>query len=723
MIDNDKQKNNLVMAALIYADLGWSVIPIQPDKKAPCIKWKSFQNERATKEQVRTWWKRYPEARIGVVTGKISDLVVVDFDSQEARPSLENAVGKLPVSIMQKTGRGFHAFFKYPVEKNGFKTCSNYNGLKGVDLKADGGYIIVAPSPYDSEKYYKWENINPAVEGTGKLSGMTKEMVRFFNQDSDKTSVSNKRPSIDGVQKGERDNAVFNYARSLKKKGLTLEEAEILVLEKAKNCQPPFSINEAIKCLKSAYNGKNDGCSTPSFVENLNKKHFVSRDGGKTLVFNEEHDHVLNRKILTSSSFTHFREFYSNEYVLTAFDSRGIPKKQPKGTAWLNHQERRQYDGIILDPKGDHPGFYNLWKGWPLSPKKGDWSLLDDHIKENICQGKADLYEYIIKWLAFAVQHPDKPSEVALVMRGKRGVGKSILGKLFGKLFGQNFLHIFSGKHLTGDFNSHLRDCIFLFADEAFWAGDKRGEGVLKGLITEPTLVIEPKGKDVVITKNMLHVMMASNSDWVAPSGLDERRFFIADVGEQHKQDQEYFRLIQEQMDNGGYSAMLHDLLQMDLVDFEIRNVPDTEGLREQKIFSMDPIQAWWFHILCDSPLPSTDGDWGVVIKTAVYDHYIKAAGKAGVSYRGMQTTLGMKLAKLLPAQYPITKKIEAEVKEWDKNLETYITEMKRVPHWVFPPLKECREYFEKISNMQGYDWPEAPEASEIVEDEIEAPF
>jgi len=62
-------------------------------------------------------------------------------------------------------------------------------------------------------------------------------------------------------------------------------------------------------------------------------------------------------------------------------------------------------------------------------------------------------------------------------------------------------------------------------------------------------------------------------------------------------------------------------------------------------------------------------------------------------------------------------------VKEWDKNLETYITEMKRVPHWVFPPLKECREYFEKISNMQGYDWPEAPEASEIVEDEIEAPF
>jgi Family of unknown function (DUF5906)/Prophage CP4-57 regulatory protein (AlpA) len=79
-----------------------------------------------------------------------------------------------------------------------------------------------------------------------------------------------------------------------------------------------------------------------------------------------------------------------------------------------------------------------------------------------------------------------------------------------------------------------MHDCVLLFADEAFWAGDKQGENVLKALITEPTLAIEPKGKDLLTVKNCLHIMMASNNEWVVPAGssnfqycaihLDDRR-------------------------------------------------------------------------------------------------------------------------------------------------------------------------------------------------------
>jgi hypothetical protein len=706
----NKPENILLNAALTYADLNWSIIPIRPDKKAPYVRWKPFQEKRATKEQIINWWEKYPQARIGIVTGKISDLVIVDFDGPEAKPLFEENVCKLPDTLEQATGRGSHAGFKYPADKNGIKTRPNYNGLKGVDLKADGGYIVAAPSPYDSEKNYKWVKFDPVLQGLEKLPEMPKEMVDFFSKASDQAKAQNKKPGFDGVDHGERDDEIYKYSINLKNRDLSFEEAEVLVMQKARNCRPPFPEKEALKCLKSAYKGKDSTLESPDFIEELNKRYFVSKDGGKTLVFHEEYDHDLEIDNLKSLSFTHFKQFYQNELVVTGYKRNGEPIKKQKGVAWLAHPNRRQYEGIILRPNGDLPNYYNLWKGWPISPKKGDWSKLREHIKYNISQRKPEVYDYILKWMAFAVQHPNRPSEVALVMRGKRGVGKSILGNLFGKLFGQHFRHIFSSKHLVGHFNSHLRDCIFLFADEAFWAGEKSAEGVLKGLITERTLNIEGKGKDIVRTKNMLHIMMASNSDWVVPAGLEERRFCILDVGDKHIQDKVYFGAIYEQMENGGYAAMLHDLLDLDLSDFDIRDVPDTQGLRDQKLLSMDPQTAWWFQKLKDGSLPSKNGQWGIVETNALYENYVHTVGRAGVSHKGMRTSLGIKLKKLLPGKYPISKKIQVEKRCFDENYNFTGTKKIRVSHYVLPPLGVCRRCFEKIANMKGYNWPEEPE-------------
>jgi hypothetical protein len=75
-----------------------------------------------------------------------------------------------------------------------------------------------------------------------------------------------------------------------------------------------------------------------------------------------------------------------------------------------------------------------------------------------------------------------------------------------------------------------------LFADEAFWAGDKKGESVLKGLITERTLVIEQKGIDAVQWPNRLKVMMAANAAWVVPASYHERRFAVFDVSNRYAQ-------------------------------------------------------------------------------------------------------------------------------------------------------------------------------------------
>ena len=82
--------------------------------------------------------------------------------------------------------------------------------------------------------------------------------------------------------------------------------------------------------------------------------------------------------------------------------------------------------------------------------------------------------------------------------RSERGEGlwKGATGTYLMEVYGQHALHLTNQLYLVGRFNSHLRDCVFLFADEAFYAGDTQSEGNLKRVVTESTLFLEAKGKD-----------------------------------------------------------------------------------------------------------------------------------------------------------------------------------------------------------------------------------
>src|SRR3954468_13556456 len=200
--------------------------------------------------------------------------------------------------------------------------------------------------------------------------------------------------------------------------------------------------------------------------------------------------------------------------------------------------------------------------------------------------------------LARMVQQPNRQGEVALVLRGKKGTGKGTLGKWLMKIFGQHGMQIANAKHLVGNFNAHLRDAVFVFADEAFFAGDKQHEGVLKALVTEPSITIEAKYQNAVMMANMTHILMASNSDWVVPATTDERRFCVMDVADSHIGDRDYFNKLNAQMETGGLAAMLHDLLNHDLSGFEVRQVPQTEALDAQKRLSLDSLHCWWLSVL-----------------------------------------------------------------------------------------------------------------------------
>ena len=354
-----------------------------------------------------------------------------------------------------------------------------------------------------------------------------------------------------------------------------------------------------------------DRTAANSTLAAMNEKYAVVNVSGKTRVVSMEESLTYpGCKVPVYSSISDFCAFHANRRK-SIVSPDGKERVIGVGRWWVSQEKRRQYDGIIYSPGGDGEktkGKLNLWAGFGCQPSGERYcSKYLAHLLDNVCSGIAEHAEYLLNWMAYGVQHPARPGEVAVVMRGKEGVGKGVAAREYGRLFGSHFRHISQAGHLTGHFNAHLQMCSVLFADKAFFAGDRSHELILKALITEETLMIEPKGLDPYPVRNCLHLIMSSNNDWVIPAGADARRYFVLSVADTHKQDHGYFAAITQQMDAGGREALLHHLLKRDLSKFNVREVPQTDGLADQKAHSRRGVDRLVELVAHSGILPAAD--------------------------------------------------------------------------------------------------------------------
>jgi len=472
---------------------------------------------------------------------------------------------------------------------------------------------------------------------------------------------------------------------------------------------PDFAISESVidkgvnaeKYAKRQIERAKEEAINPWFRK-LNEKHAVVRNiGGKCRIIEEVWDESLSRTRLTRQSFDDFRNFYCNIDIIIGTGVNGQPQTKPLGQFWLKHPQRRQFDTIVFAPGKEVPGAYNLWKGFACQSRPGDCSLFLTHLQKNVCSDNEEHFQYLLNWMARAIQQPATAGETAIVLRGGRGTGKSFFAKHFGHLFGRHFLHISNPSHLVGNFNSHLRDVIVLFADEAFYAGDKKHSSILKTLITEETITIEAKGVDAEAARNYVHLIMASNDSHVIPAGGDERRFFVLDVGERNKQDTKYFAKIENQLKAGGYEALLHLLLSRDISEFQVRTVPTTNALHEQKLLSLSTEEEWWYQRLTEGAQITNGEGWQpMVLKHDVIDDYVEYTKRFNITRRGCATSLGKFLGKLHPSL-----KSEQRIATWDEYADGGYSVKKtgRRYFWILPSLAQAREEWEKIYGKE--DW------------------
>lgn len=454
---------------------------------------------------------------------------------------------------------------------------------------------------------------------------------------------------------------------------------------------PAMALADQIKNL----DGENAQGIKDAVVEKY-KRFFVAPEGSGSYVFEEAWDHELNRDTLRRYRMPAFREVRDNQLVSIPTDVQ--PKLIREVDIWLNSPMRRTYaGGLALMPSGDCPkDTYNLWRGFGVEPAEGDVTPILSFIEGVICSGNAEYSDYLIRWLAFCVQYPDLQAGVVPVLQGGKGIGKSTIGRLMVKIFGQHGLQITATRHLTGNFNAHLRSTLFLLADEAFYAGDPQGGAVLKGLVTEDYLSIEQKGVDVYQVRNRLKIMMCSNSEWVVPASSDERRYFCLTVSDKHQGDYEYWNRLNAWINNGGAETFLHYLLnKVDLSDFNIRAVPQTEALAHQKVQSLDALPAFLFDALSEGAI--CDQGWddmhGVEIRTAQFMARLEEYCQRHPRYR---------------YNIPSARYVGLHLGEMTGATRGQVTGGSRARCYRLPGLRTARETFVRWLRLPSFDWAEA---------------
>lgn len=244
----------------------------------------------------------------------------------------------------------------------------------------------------------------------------------------------------------------------------------------------------------------------------------------------------------------------------------GAPANKAK--VWMNDPLAARYHNLDFDPAmppGHNGKVWNLWRGFPLEPAPGSWERLKEHIFENISGGDERVYHWFLNWFAFGVQRRGEVPGTAPVLMGPPGVGKGFLANSYGELWGYHYASVTHHDHVVGRFNQHLLARRFVFVDEGLFGGNRKEAGVMKARITEQHIVFEQKGVDPIKLPNRTMFMVASNEASVVPADIGDRRWMIVRVGDRRREDHEFFGAIANELANGGYAAMLHELLGRDI--------------------------------------------------------------------------------------------------------------------------------------------------------------
>lgn len=217
---------------------------------------KDASNDSTT---VENWLRTWPDTNWGLACGKESNVIVIDIDAKSGGfPSLEEyensrPAGPLPETLISLTGgNGRHLFFTYPTD---LTVGNRVNWLPGLDVRSDGGYVILPPGTHISGGRYKWKNDAPLAELPADVA---QSIINKQGSNSAKVTagLNDVASILEGLKEGSRDDTLFKWACRLRRQHSSDADggrAAVTLLVMAAAQMSNFPKDEAQKCIESAF--------------------------------------------------------------------------------------------------------------------------------------------------------------------------------------------------------------------------------------------------------------------------------------------------------------------------------------------------------------------------------------------------------------------------------------------------------------------------------------
>lgn len=242
MLSNNKHNLNVKQLELLkrfnkLINYGFCLIPLKQRDKRPQIAWNEYQTRKPTQNEIVNWIRKYPEMNIGIVTGEISGITVVDIDKEDI------PAGFSPTWTV-KTSKGHHLYYQYDPE---VKTGTN-SELQ-IDIRSDGGYVVAPESTHPSGVIYEW-TINPDF---GELATLSETELQILKTEESKSTWRDRMHQP--IERGGRDEALTSICGGLMNEyrdNLHFARQELSRVN-IERCIPPLDIMQVEKIWNSIY--------------------------------------------------------------------------------------------------------------------------------------------------------------------------------------------------------------------------------------------------------------------------------------------------------------------------------------------------------------------------------------------------------------------------------------------------------------------------------------
>lgn len=285
--------------------------------------------------------------------------------------------------------------------------------------------------------------------------------------------------------------------------------------------------------------------------------------------------------------------FDHQEHCLVALgDMRDACLTRDLHRTWAEHPDKQlvRVTEVGFDPAGTDPNIHcNLWSGWPTTPRAGNCEYLLDLLRY-MCAGDSkpeELFQWVLRWLAYPIQHPGAKMKSTLVIHGPQGTGKNMFFEAIMTIYGK-YGRVIDQSAIEDKFNDWASRRLFLIADEVVARSDLYHiKNKLKAFITGEWIRINPKNMAAYEERNHVNMVFLSNEAMPVVLEEDDRRHAV--IWTPEKLSRDFYAGVQREIESGGVEALHDHLLHLDLGDFNNATLPPmTDAKRELIDLSLD---------------------------------------------------------------------------------------------------------------------------------------